>query len=798
MVAAATWRAAPPWNEVARDQEFAFLPAHAPSVRGEALFRKAFPDDRLTSNMVLVLYRDQAGPGLLEQDKKFIEDVLEPRLRGIADSLGGLANEAPSSEEPLFGDEASEPATPKKRSIISHIHTPNAPGTGALLVSPDGKALLVVLELNTEFLSEENWPVIDRVEKLASTLREPGKMPAGLDVAFTGSAVLGRDHSVAELQSVRATGWLTVVLVISLLLLIYRAPLLALIPLAVVYLSVRVALNLLAILAGHGYLTLFQGLQIYITILAYGAGVDYCLFLTARFRETLEKGAVSACDAMTRAVEGVGAALVASAATVICGIAMLAFAEFGKFRQAGIAIPLSLFLVLCATLTFGPPLLCLTGHWAIWPQRLRDRTPSGNGEPPAPGLVQRGWQRLEQLLLRRPGAILLTSAAVMAPFAVAAGVLHNHLSFDMVGNLPPDAPSIAGTRILRGHMPAGVMGPVTVLMVDPHINFASLAGRDYVGRLTERLRDEKEELGLADIRSLTAPLGITPAAQHAGADLEVPEEARREALERAAVDRYVTDLGERAKIGTRLDLVLQESPFAPRSLDSLDRLERAVRDALPVAASGEAQIHFVGPTASARDLRSVVQRDRLRIQLLVLGCVFAVLVMLLGQVLVSIYLLLSVLFSYFTTLGVVFAVFWALDPHGFTGIDWKVAIFLFTILVAVGEDYNIFLMARITEEQRRFGPVRGIVEALTRTGPIISSCGIIMAGTFASLLAGSLTEMKQLGFALAFGILLDTFVVRPVLVPSFLILLHSGWLVPAEWRRARVESPAQLQSTDRG
>src|SRR5439155_23415038 len=108
-----------------------------------------------------------------------------------------------------------------------------------------------------------------------------------------------------------------------------------------------------------------QGIQIYITILAYGAGVDYCLFLTARYKEELDRGRHPS-DAVAGAVGGVGVALTASAATVMCGIGMMSFAEFGKFREAGLAIPLSLLLVLCATLTFSPSLLCLAGRRAVW------------------------------------------------------------------------------------------------------------------------------------------------------------------------------------------------------------------------------------------------------------------------------------------------------------------------------------------------------------------------------------------------------------------------------------------------
>src|SRR5205807_1990392 len=205
------------------------------------------------------------------------------------------------------------------------------------------------------------------------------------------------------------------------------------------------------------------GVQIYITILAYGAGVDYCLFLTARYKEELDKGAHPA-DGVVGAVRGTGAALVASAATVMCGIAMMMFAEFGKFRQAGFAIPLSILLVLCATLTFSPALLRLAGRWAFWPQRRRHEGREARGEgreaPDAPSplaprpsplakasMLERLWDDVGRALLRRPGTIWTATVAVMAPFAVAAGFLYNHLSYDLIGDLPADAPSVSGTRV---------------------------------------------------------------------------------------------------------------------------------------------------------------------------------------------------------------------------------------------------------------------------------------------------------------------------------------------------------------
>ena len=159
---------------------------------------------------------------------------------------------------------------------------------------------------------------------------------------------------------------------------------------------------------------------------------------------------------------------------------------------------------------------------------------------------------------------------------------------------------------------------------------------------------------------------------------------------------------------------------------------------------------------------------------LVTGGVYLILVLLLRKPWICLYLIATVILGYLASLGITELVFRSLHsgPLPWAGLDWKVGFFLFVILVAVGEDYNIFLMARVIEEERKHGIVEGTRRAVAHTGGIISSCGVIMAGTFGSMLFGSLTTLKELGFALGLGVLLDTFVVRPILVPAFVVLVH--------------------------
>jgi RND superfamily putative drug exporter len=469
--------------------------------------------------------------------------------------------------------------------------------------------------------------------------------------------------------------------------------------------------------------------------------------------------------------------------TVICGLGTLAFAEFGKFREAGIAITLALTLVWLAALTFSPPLLRLAGRWTFWPRTLTSMAAPRNEisavtlDPCGqtyPSKFRAGWQWAIGMIACRPAFVLGITIALLLPFAGLGIVWNNWVSYNLVGNLPASSPSVAGTRALERHFPPGMIGQVNVLVIDRGQDFRKSTGRELVRALTERLKANLGELGLYDVRTLTAPLGLSAATRN------LPPSITPESIEAAALDTFVSSLGQRGSPATRVDLLFQRGPFDDAAIAALGRVESMLKESL----AADSEIYSLGTTATIRDLQGVMQRDRGHVERTVLVTVFIVLIVLLRQLVIPVFLLVSVLLSYVATLGVTFVVFWALNPADFAGLDWKVTVFLFAILIAVGEDYNIFLVTRVAEEQARIGPIRGVTEALVRTGPIISSCGVIMAGTFASLMAGTLNEMRQLGFALAFGVLLDTFVVRPVMVPAFLILYfgrkQSGVILPQE------------------
>lgn len=796
----------PEWSTIAENGEFAFLPPDSDSVLAEKEFREYFPEHSGSSNIALVIRRETSDAGLTDNDREFIKSVLVDRLCEIFHldrDTGKTLEDGALDGTPL--------ALVKGLSWFGLTHT------GKFYDSKDGKATLLVLELQSEFLDQDNIAVIDlieeeiagwrrvRVERPAANEQQistentvdgeeadgktqgdsadadddtaavpeadsesartarPTPVPRGLDITFSGTATYGRDAIREADRSGKATEKWTVILVVILLLAMYRAPLLALIPLLTVAVASTLSVNLLSIAAEYGIVRLFNGIKPYITVLVYGAGVDYCLFLIARYREQLDQGD-SIEDAIRVSLSKVGSALAASAGTTMCGIGMMAFALFGKFQQAGIAIAFGLFVCLCTSLTLAPAILYLFGRWAFWPNIPARESQSGQWV--AGGLwskimrlrlLSTGWQNMGQLLRRKPVTLWLTSILVLLPFAIGGIVLYGHLSYGLLSDLPTTAHSVRGAKALQAHFPGGEGVPVRVLLNVPGQNYARRTRKPPkdIAELGERIIANKKELGVQTVRSLADPTG--------GRELDVPSLILQ--------NKALKDFANRDEpTVTRLDLIFERDAFSRSSIAEFRQMREKFSELLPESMA-DATVQFAGETASLSDLKEVTDRDRTVVNSLVVIVVFVILWILLRRPWICGYLMITVLFSYFATLGCTFLVFWLADPSGFAGLDWKVPMFLFTILIAVGEDYNIFLITRIEEESREHGPVDGIIVALERTGSIISSCGIIMAGTFSSLMAGSLMGMDQLGFALALGVILDTFVIRPIMVPAFMLIL---------------------------
>jgi len=634
-------------------------------------------------------------------------------------------------------------------------------------------------------------------------------------VEVTGSAAVGSDMLFSAKESIDNTERATIALVLLILLLVYRAPGLVLVPLTAIVASTILAMDLVAVLASWSPqldwldFKIFKTTRIFIVVILFGAGTDYCLFLIARYREELERGLTPA-DAIARALGKVGSALAGSALTTIVGLGMMVFADFGKFRNSGPAIALCLTVALVACVTLAPALLRAMGTWVFWPWKPRAKEPRpaemfgkggrhpishGKAEsntqlpragPPfqsasgAPGLFAGFWSWLSRAVLARPGLILVTAVLGLAPLAYAG--LSVPLTYDLLSELQADRPSVRGTRLVQQHFGPSEIDPVTLLAHVPHAELDSREGRHQIALLTKELYDFTyvDSAGqtvqpVRSVRSLAEPLGNPPGSfnlfSRAVRDkifvLKNPQTKRYYCSETPPYDGKVA----------RFDLVFQYAPFSSESIRLLDSIEEFLeaKAESPTSHWHGARFLFTGTTAGIRDLETVTHSDQIRIQVLVVLAVFGVLLLILRRPGICVYLILSVLFGYFVTIGATELFFGWYYGSTYHGLDWKVPIFLFVILVAVGEDYNIYLVTRVFEEQRRRGTEDGLQTALVRTGGIITSCGVIMAGTFASMMTGTLRAMHELGFALSLGVLLDTFVIRTVLVPAFLVLL-------ARWR----------------
>jgi RND superfamily putative drug exporter len=767
-------RLAPHWDTRTQDDDIRFIPDRFTSVRAYQLLEKAFPQEVFASKVIFAVEREEGT--LTDADFVLVDRLVE--------DLAKLRDSDPELK-------------------LSKIDSYKDGVLGHRLISGDRQCTLVQASLGTPFLALATMTTVEKAEEVAKKcFAQAGENAPKLYT--TGAAGIGRDLTRACGDSLEGTTYATIILVIVVLLVVYRAPLLALVPLLTIALSVWVALDMLALMTALPGVHLVNISKIFAIVILYGAGTDYCLFLISRYREELEAG-YDTIEALARSVGGVGEALAASAGTVMVGLGLMALAEFAKVRYAGPAIALSLGVALVASLTLTPALLSLLGRKVFWP-----------GLPPAPALALTGergrrkpsegsfWETISHGVVAHPVKIWCVSVAVLVPLVYLG--MNVKPNYRATGELSPQAESLQGLAAFQRHYTPGEIGPITVLLNGP-VDWNSREGRLEIDHLT---RGFASLPNVAEVRSMTQPLGspVPDFWQLANPETLVQRlynmvqpmiQDLLEQIQAQSRDYYLAKVDEatpwnaqaQTHYVTRLDVVLKSDPFDDVSAETLQLIQTWLEKERPRLSFVESQVQAecYGITSNTQDLADVTESDRMRVNMVVLAAIFGILLWLVRRLWLAVYLLLTVLASYYAALGatVLAGIFWTGAPLPY--VDWRVPFFLFTILVAVGEDYNILLVNRAMQEQERYGPIEGMRRALAKTGGAITSCGLIMAGTFGTLMLCGMSTMLQIGFALAFGVLIDTFLVRPFLVPAFAIMC---------WKAASLDAPKQVVQDKEG
>jgi len=651
--------------------------------------------------------------------------------------------------------------------------------------TPEGQAALIKINIPANFITSRSARIVRHIRTTLDD--EKPNFPKGLSVSVTGSSAFGLDYARAAEKSHLHTFAVTIGAVVLILLLIYRAPLAALVPLGGISAAAIVALTLLQV--GNVYLGMSTGLAetIFTIVLLYGAGTDYTLLLMSRQREFLRSG-LPHRQATSEALNHTFSALLASAGTDTAGLMMLTFADYGLFCSAGPAIAVALLVALGAVVTLVPAVVVIVGKKIYWPSHPdrpdRKLAPAGSVF----------WQRVASIVTARPGTVLAIALLLLAIPAVKGA--SQTWVYDTLADLDGSYEAAEGARTVQEHWPIGEIAPVNVLVeVDKPVDLSKW--RNLSKKMTASIEEVSGGNGKAvhDIRSLTKPLGrnidattenflnMAMRRKPAGAPESKPKSGgifnrfRNRAINLASdimrdklnevryrtIKEYVSD----DRTAMRLEFILDKPAMTLQAMSILDNIREDLAETVSKEAPG-AGIHIAGATAQTMDIRSVTGADFYRIAALALGVIFLIVWLLLKDIILSGFMVFSTLLSYWSTLGITYWVFTCF--FGAAGLDWKVEIFLFVIMMAVGQDYNIFLAARVSQEARRMEPRRACRHAIVYTGPVISSCGLIMAATLGSLMVGDMALLKQLGFAMALGMLIDSFVVRPLVLPAFIAL----------------------------
>ena len=669
-------------NDVTAAGQSSYLPAHAESTRAVALLGRDFKG----GNDVPVLVVFERKGGLSAAD-----------LETIGRLGKGLERLGLSGATPVFA-----PFSKQAKQPLGEV-TRVARGVGP--ISRDGEAALVTLAID----SEDRGAVVDGVEKIRAYLAAHAH--PGLHSYVTGPGGVAADLEQVAEDAGQTLLIATLSLVLLLLLLVYRAPLLALMPLLVVGTAYLIAIGLTYLLIQSGAITVNTEGTFLLLVLIFGAGTDYSLLLIHRYREKLAGGGDPLAALRAALAESVRP-IAASAATVIAAMLVLLLADLESTHWLGPVLAIGIAVMLGAGLTLLPALLAILGPRAFWPGRE-----SGAGEG------RRVWAGVAGLVRRRPRSIVAGVFAVLLVLALGNLIQHGTIGFGEGETRSSE--SSRGNQVLGEHFPPGVGSPLTAVL--------------RVGEVGPALR------ALERLDSVQLAVPVPPSS--------------------------VSDFAA-------LAIVLRGNPYSGEAADLVKGVRERLAEVAPGALVG-------GVPAENYDVERTNARDTKLIVPVVLAVVGLILILVLRALAAPGCLIVTVVASFAATLGLVTFLF--TQVFGSSGISFDLVLLAFIFLVALGVDYNIFLMARAREEAVAHGTREGVLIALEDTGAVITGAGLILAGTFATLTLLPLEELVQIGATVAIGVLLDTFVVRSLLIPAITYLCGERAWWPGSVRRRPFE-----------
>jgi RND superfamily putative drug exporter len=635
-----------------------------------------------------------------------------------------------------------------QRVVAAERHVKGVNEIKDLGASADGHAHQVELGIGGEAFGNQAFDVADNIRAKLMT-----QQPSGSKMHLTGDFAAAVDAANASQSGRNTTELYSVILIIALLLVVFRAVLAPLVTLIPAGLALAVSQPVIAESTKAGVQVGFIT-QILLIVLILGAGTDYGLFLVFRVREELRKG-VDPKTAVVNALSRVGESITFSAATVMAALLSLLLASFGIYKGLGPALAIGLGIMLLIALTFLPALLAILGRAVFWPSNIKK-------QPLKIGL----WGRVADRVIQRPVVMLAVGAVIFG--SLALGIVGYKAGGFGNQSAPKDSDSYAGQQALARHFPIAENSPQLIIV----------RYKDQVWNNLKDVQKTQDELRANGyFKTLVGPFdangfNLTPAQ----VERLHTENSNGPALQ--AVRQFIGPDGRTVQFVAALKA---GQSGTSKAMEVTPALRNDLNNTAKRVGANEATVYSADSVAY--DVNKVAKEDLQKIIPIVLIIIALLLAILLRSLVAPWYLIATVGLSYLASLGFAMLVFvhWGHQD----GLFFILPFLLFIFCMALGEDYNILVMSRIREEAHNAPTLsEAVTKAVGITGTTVTSAGLILAGTFGILgLVGGDQQVEQIGYAVAFGILLDTFFVRTLLVPSIVALLGRWNWWPSELYR---------------